>query len=157
MMTRNDPAAVLPAPSVELQFTVVAPSANVDPEPGEHVTAVLPLTTSPALALNATTRPATLVASALIGDGSESVGAVVSRTVTVNEPLPVLPAASVELQFTVVAPGANVEPEAGAHANAGLPLTASLALAANVTTWPAALVASTTMGEGSDSAGAVVS
>ncbi len=42
----------------------------------------------------------------------ENTGAVVSRTVTVNEPEDELPAASAAVTLTVVVPSANVEPDA---------------------------------------------
>src|SRR6266498_2270073 len=84
-------------------------------------------------------------------------GGVVSTTVTVNEPCPVLPCASVALHCTVVVPSGNVEPLAGVHVTATLPSTMSVALAVYVTTAPLALVASAVMFAGSVSAGGVVS
>ena len=45
-------------------------------------------------------------------------GGCVSLTVTMNEHLLVLPAASVAMQFTVVTPFANVEPDGGVHTTA---------------------------------------
>jgi hypothetical protein len=44
-------------------------------------------------------------------DGRLSCGAVVSRTVTGNEALALLPAASLAVHVTVVTPRGNVEPE----------------------------------------------
>jgi hypothetical protein len=84
-------------------------------------------------------------------------GAVVSRTVTVNEPVPVLPAASVAEQFTVVVPRANVDPDAFEQVTVGLVGFASLAVAVYVTTAPALLVASAVTSAGRLSCGGVVS
>jgi hypothetical protein len=56
------------------------------------------------------------------------VGGVVSRTVTVKVAVPVLFAASVAVQATVLVPSANVEPEAGEHVTGRSPLTASRAV-----------------------------
>lgn len=52
-------------------------------------------------------------------------GAVVSRTVTVKLPFAVLPWRSVELQFTVVEPIANVEPATGRQVMSAAPVAAS--------------------------------
>jgi hypothetical protein len=46
-------------------------------------------------------------------------GAVVSRTVTVKEPVAVFPAASLAEQFTVSVAIAKVLPEAGLHVTVG--------------------------------------
>ena len=46
-------------------------------------------------------------------------GAMVSCTVTVNDPAPVLPAVSVAEHATVVVPSGKVAPDAGAHVTAG--------------------------------------
>src|SRR5260370_24712880 len=61
-------------------------------------------------------------------------GGVVSRTVTWNEPVAVLPWASLALQFTVVRPSGNEEPELGVHVTPTVPSTRSVAVAVNVTT-----------------------
>ena len=57
-----------------------------------------------------------------------------SVTVTVNEPVDVLPAASDDEQVTVVTPIGNDEPEAGVQTTGRAPSTASSAEALNVTT-----------------------
>src|SRR5436190_21416522 len=62
------------------------------------------------------------------------VGGVVSLTVTVNEPVAVLPCASVALQFTVVVPRSNVEPDAGEQVTGTGPSMTSTAVAVHVTT-----------------------
>ena len=71
-----------------------------------QTTARAPSTASRAEALNVTTA---LVpeATTLIGAGSVSTGPVPSVTVTVNEPVEVLPAASDDEQVTVVTPIGN--------------------------------------------------
>ena len=79
-VTVKDPDAGFPCESVAEQLTVVVPSGNEDPDGGVHVTATEPSTRSFALAENVTCVPAGTVMS----DGRESVGAVVSFTVTVN-------------------------------------------------------------------------
>jgi hypothetical protein len=56
------------------------------------------------------------------------VGGVVSRTVTVNVFVAVLPAPSLAEQVTVVVPRANVELDAGLQVTGTFPLTASLAV-----------------------------
>src|SRR5258708_5073270 len=71
-------------------------------------------------------------------------GAVVSRTVMVNEPEDELPAASLAVRMTVVVPMGNVEPEAALEVSEVTP-TASVAVAAKLAVAPAALVASAVM------------
>src|SRR5258708_16548699 len=71
-------------------------------------------------------------------------GGVVSRTVTVSDPDPTLPCVSVDWQFTVVVPSAKIVPDAGVQVTSRPPSTASTAVAENVTTAPAGLVASAT-------------
>jgi hypothetical protein len=107
-VTVNEPVAVLPAPSVAVQVTVVAPRANSDPEAGVQTGVTDPETASDAVAgVYETAAPEGPVASAVTGEGRARVGAVVSRTVTVKPADTVLPAASVAVQVTVVAPRAN--------------------------------------------------
>jgi hypothetical protein len=65
----------------------------------------------------------------VIAPGRFIVGGVVSRTVTVKDPLAVLPAASDAEQATVVVPSGNVAPEAGVHVGVRAPLTSSDAVA----------------------------
>jgi hypothetical protein len=61
--------------------------------------------------------------------GQVIVGACVSFTVTVKEQLAVLPDASLTVQFTVVAPFANVEPDAGVQTGVPTPGQLSVAVA----------------------------
>src|SRR5258706_221521 len=79
-----------------------------------------------------------------------------SVTVTVKVLVAVLPAASFAVMVTVVVPRPNVLPETGEVVTVGA-LTASVAVGANVTTAPAALVASTMRLDCAAMIGAVVS
>ena len=72
-----------------------------------------------------TSAPDALVAVAWTELGSCSVGAIVSRTMTLNDSVVVLPCASVTLHVTVVDPTAKVEPEAVTHAGVRLPRVAT--------------------------------
>ena len=92
-----------------------------------------------------------------VGSVMEIVGAVVSFTVTVKLAEPVLPAASLAVQLTVVVPIGNVEAEAGLHVTGREPSTKSVAVAVNVTAAPAELVASTIISAGTVTVGEVVS
>ena len=153
----NEPVAVLPRSSEAVHVTVVVPIGNVEPEAGVHVTEREPSTRSVAVAVNETTLPAELVASNVILAGNVRVGAVVSLTVMVNDAVPVLPAASVALHVMVVVAIGNVEPEAGEHVAGRGPSTSSVAVAVNVTTLPAELVASNVILAGTVRIGGVVS
>src|ERR1051326_5996670 len=108
---------------VALQLTVVVPSGNVEPEEGLQTTGAL----SSAVAVYVTTAPAALVASAVMSDGSVSVGGLVT-TVTVNEPKLLFAKLSTASQFTVVTPGLNVEPDAGEQKTVGLGSRSSVAV-----------------------------
>ena len=156
-VTVNEPVLVFPRVSAAEQLTVVVAIGNVEPEAGVHVTGREPSTRSVAVAVNETTLPAELVASNVILDGNVSVGAVVSLTVMVKDPVPVLLAASVAEQFTVVVAIGNVEPEAGVHVTGTGPSTLSVAVAVYVTAAPDGPVASAVIGEGSVNTGGVVS
>ena len=93
----------------------------------------------------------------LAGLDMETVGSVVSCTVTVNDFAEVLPAASLAVHVTVVAPIGNVEPEAGVHVGPLVTPTLSVAVTVNVTRAPEALVACTVIGDGTVIVGGVVS
>jgi hypothetical protein len=101
---------VLPEASRVVNVPIVVPSANMLPDAGVAVTLTAPFTMSVALAENVTPAPAALVASAIRFAGAMIVGAVLSRTETVNEPVAAFPASSVAIASTVVIPSANVEP-----------------------------------------------
>jgi hypothetical protein len=111
-VTVKPPVAVLPAPSVAEQLTVVVPRGNVDPEGGVHDAGSEPETASVAPAEYVTVLPAAESASAVMFAGSSSEGGVVSWTVTEKDwAALVLPAASRAVQVTVVWPSGKVEPE----------------------------------------------
>ena len=62
------------------------------------------------------------------GAGTVTSGGVVSTTVTLKEAWPVLPAASVAEQVTVVSPKGKVSPEVASQVGVMAPSTSSLAL-----------------------------
>ncbi len=75
--------------------------------------------------------------------GKLSTGAIVSATVTLNEPVVALPASSTARQVTLLLPMPNVPPGRGVHVAVTMPSTASLAVTLKFATAPAALLAST--------------
>lgn len=111
-VTVEDDEPRLPAASVAVQVTVVVPNEKAEPEAGEQVVGKDPLTMSIAVAENVATAPAGPVASRPTGNPDiDTNGGVVSRTVTVEDAKPTLPAASVAVHLTTVVPSGNVEPE----------------------------------------------
>jgi len=108
------PVAVLPAASLEEQFTVVEPKPKDEPEAGTQFTPVEPSTRSLAEAEYVATAVEPEVLRVRLA-GKLSDGGVVSSTVTWKLPEAVLPAASLAEQFTDVVPKPKVEPEAGAQ------------------------------------------
>jgi hypothetical protein len=113
--------------SVALQVTVVVVAGNVEPLGGVHVTGRAPSMLSVAVAKNVNGAPVVPVASTVAFAGTVTTGAVVSTTVTVNVLVEMFVRLSAALQFTVVGPKANVDPLAGVHVTATLPLTLSVA------------------------------
>ena len=156
-VTVNDAVPVLPWASVALHVTVVIPRGNRDPEDGAQEGESAPSNRSEAVDENVTTAPPGPVASTVMGEGTDKEGGVVSRTVTWNDPVAVLPARSVAEQLTVEVPRGKVDPEAGEQAGVSEPSIASVAVAVYVTTAPLGPVASAEMSEGSESTGACVS
>src|SRR5437899_1207805 len=121
-----------PAPSTASlvdQFTVVVPSGKVGPEAGVQVGVSAPSTMSAAEALKVTAAPAELVASVVMFAGTVTAGGVVSRTVTVNAPVLVLPWVSAALQLTVVVPIGKVDPDTVLQVTGRRPSTMSAAVA----------------------------
>src|SRR5438270_8291393 len=96
--------------------TVVVSSWKAVPLGGVQVTGRSPSTRSVAVTVYVPTVVPGPVASAMIGGSGVTVntGGVVSTTVTVKLAVLVCPL-FVAVQFTVVVPSANVEPEAGVH------------------------------------------
>src|SRR6266571_1396767 len=119
--------AVSPRVSLAVHVTIVCPIANVEPDAGLHTTGRLPSTRSVAVgAGHDAVAPVGPVASTVMSLGIPlNAGGVVSCTVTVKLPVPVLLCTSFAEQFTVVVPSANVEPDAGAHVGAIEPSTMS--------------------------------
>ena len=151
--------AAFPAVSVAVHVTVVSPIMNVVPDAGRHDAVPVPSTASCVAGESyVTAAPAYEVASRIMSEGVPLMtGWVVSLTVILNEAVPVLPAASVAVQFTVILPKAKVEPEARSHAGVIEPSMASKAEAVKLTEAPLAPVASTIISDGTVTTGAVVS
>lgn len=149
----------LPRLSLATQVTVIAPSGNVDPEIGVQLTGRAPSTTSAAegAGVYVSAAPSDVNASSVVLAGTLTTGPFVSLIVTSNDPVAILPAASVAVQETAVVPIGNVEPLAGAHATTGAGLDPSLASTVKLTTAPFGPVASVTGTTGSCSVGATVS
>jgi hypothetical protein len=116
-VTVNEALAVLWCASVAEHVTVVVPSGNVDPEVWSQVTPTGPSTRSFAVGfVKVATAPDALVASTVMFAGTpESIGGVVSTTVTWNEAVAVFPAGSLAVQVTVVVPSGNLDPDGGVH------------------------------------------
>jgi hypothetical protein len=143
---------VLPEASVEEHETIVVPTPNWDPDAGEHVIAGAASTSSLTVAVYVTASPAGSFVLTFEGPLMLTVGEVVSLTVTRKLPaLEFVP--SLALQFTVVVPRTNVEPDAGVQFTEGDPATASAAEAEKATTAPSAPAAGCTMFPGSVSTG----
>jgi hypothetical protein len=155
-VTVNPRLVALPASSVAVQVTAVDPTGKVDPDAGVQEMAGLASAASDADRPEYdTVVPAALVASAVTGPGTERVGAVVSRTVTVKLPVSVFPPASVAVQPTVVAPRGKVDPEARVHETDTE--DQSVAVAEKETAAPDGEVASAARLPGTESTGGVVS
>ena len=107
----------------------------MSPEVWSQFGVIEPSTRSLAVGLNETAAPEGPVASAVTSSAPEIIGAVVSCTVTWNDPLAV---PSCDSHSTVVSPSGNVEPESGEQF-AGFP---SWSVAENVKTAPPGPVAS---------------
>src|SRR5439155_1042791 len=156
-VTVKEAAPLLPFVSAAVQFTGVAPSGKVDALAGVHVTGRGPSTRSVAVAVKLNTAPVALVASTVAFAGTVTTGPVVSVTVTVNDAAPLLPLASVAVQWTVVGPSGKVDPLAGVQVTGRDPSTTSLAVAVKVNAAPVAAVASTVALAGTVTKGPVVS
>jgi hypothetical protein len=120
-VTVNEQVAVLFDASVTVQSTVVVPFGNTEPDAGAQ-TVVAPGQLSFMVGLKVTTAeqlPGSVLTVMLAGH--VIVGGILSTTVTVNEQLAVLPAASLAVQVTVVVPMAKAAPLAGAQTAAPTP------------------------------------
>lgn len=107
------PEATFPAASAAEQLTTVTPSGKTLPDVRVHVGVTAPPTMSRAVAVKVTALPCGPVASTVMLAGTVTTGGLLSRTVTSNDPVPVLLALSVAEHVTVVVPSRNVDPEAG--------------------------------------------
>ncbi len=135
-VTTKPAEPVLPAASVIEQVTVVVPSAKTDAEEGGQVGRAGAVDGVGGRGGEASRRRRRRsVASAVMSAGTVTAGAVVSSTVTMNDPVPVLPAASVAEQLTVVVPRANT-PAGGVQVTSTLPSTRSVAVAVKLTVAP---------------------
>ena len=79
--------------------------------------------------------PEAPVASTLASPGRLRTGSVVSSTVTVNEPVVLLPESSTAVHVTNVAPRGNLRPDAGEQATVGDGSTTSEAVASGGSTF----------------------
>jgi hypothetical protein len=108
------------------------PKGKLDPEGGVQVGAPTPGQLSVAVAVYVVVAEQFASAVRVLLAGQVTTGFWLSVTVTVNEQLPSLPAASVALHVTVVVPTGNEEPDAGSHVTAPTPGQLSVAVAVYV-------------------------
>jgi len=111
---------------VAVHSTVVSPKANGEPDAGVQVTGTVPSVLSVAVAMKVAVAPEASAADEEMAVGNDNIGPVPSVTVTVNDPVAVLFAASDALQLTVVAPTMNVEPDTGVQVTGTTPLMLSV-------------------------------
>jgi hypothetical protein len=104
-----------PAASLAVQETVLVPTANVLPDGGVQLAAIMPSHASLARVVKLTTAPLAPLADTVLFVGQVMVGAVVSAMVTLKLQLLALPAAVVAVHVTVVWPFEKTLPEAGVH------------------------------------------
>jgi hypothetical protein len=102
----------LPAASVALHVTVFDPTANVEPDEGTQ-TLVTPGQLSEPVGSGNVTVVSVPVAQTCTLLGQVIVGVSMSRMITWNVQLLLLPAPSVAVQVTLLVPLLNVEPEGG--------------------------------------------
>jgi hypothetical protein len=116
-------------PSEAVQFTVVVPTGNVEPDGGlQLTTGGLPLS-SVAETEYVTTAPVPdVLAEMLAGTVNEGGSVSANVTVTVKEDDPVFEWLSVALQVTVVTVTAKLVPDCGLQLTATLPSTRSVAV-----------------------------
>jgi hypothetical protein len=148
-VTLKLPFAVLLLLSVAVQFTVVEPIGNVEPDGGLQLVVGEPETASLAVAEYVTVLPADESASTVMFPGKLSVGFVVSWTVTLKDAEVLWPELSLAVHVTGVVPIAKSEPEGWSQLTLTLPLL-SLAATEKLTLAPLPLVASAVMLPGVD-------
>ena len=150
------PVAPLPDASVAVQVTEVVPTAKVEPEAGRQPTTGAGSTTSDADGVaNETAMPS---GPGALADGEgrpPRSGAVVSTTVTANEPVALAPAVSVASHAIVVVPRPRRSPGAGVQSTAGSGSSSvSVAVATNAAVQPPVVLPSTVVLPGRSSSGA---
>jgi hypothetical protein len=107
-----------PALFVAEHVTVVVVIANVEPDTGAHVTVSVPSAKSVAVGfVNVTAAPLALVAGVEMSAGTPVIVGAVSVTVTLNVAVASFVLLATAVHVTVVVVIANVEPDAGVHAN----------------------------------------
>jgi len=151
ILTVKEQVAVFWPASIAVHATVVVPFEKVEPEGGLQFT-IAPEQLSVALAVKLT-----MVAHspggawARMSPGQLRLGAWVSLTVTVNAQLVAFCELSVVVQFTVVIPCGNSEPEGGVHETFMPPLEQlSVAVARKLTRalhWPAIVLVTMLAGQ----------
>jgi hypothetical protein len=129
-ITVNEQEDMLLEASLAVQVTVVVPTGKLEPDAGLQLGVPTPGQLSVAVgALYVTTAEHWPIGALVLTLAGQVIdGACVSLTVTVNEQLAELPAASITLQLTVVVPFGNVEPEAGLHVTEPMPGQLSVAV-----------------------------
>jgi hypothetical protein len=121
--------ALLPCASVAVQFTVVVPTGNVEPDVGVQPTRSVPSTRSVAVGfVYVTATPVGPPCAVMLGGVPLMTGAVVSWTVTLKFDCELLPNESVAVQITFVVVIAKTDPEPGWQFGTREPPVAALAL-----------------------------
>jgi hypothetical protein len=105
--------AVLPDPSVAVQFTVVAPLENVAPDGGTQTTVGVENASVASAVKFTTVEHAPGSALRVMSAGQLIIGGSESTTVTLKLLVRVLPAASVAILLTMVVPSGKDEPDGG--------------------------------------------
>ena len=108
----NEHAEVFPEASVAMEFTVVVPTGNTDPEDGFEITEEEQLSVDSMLKFTTALHEPESVFTFIV-PGQVITGSSLSVTVTVNVQVDVLPAASVAVDVTEVVPIGKIVPEAG--------------------------------------------
>jgi hypothetical protein len=118
--------AVRPAASRAVAVTVVVPRLNVEPDSGLYVIVAPQLSVAVAANVTAAVQALGAVFTVML-DGQAIVGFWLSTTVTRNVQVAVRPERSVAITVTVVAPKANVLPEAGLYVKVAPQLSVAVA------------------------------
>jgi hypothetical protein len=146
-------------PSLAVHVTTVVPTAKCVPDAGRQVTGGEPATASDAVAPPYETfAPPESPVVTLTSAGTDTTGAVVSATVTLNVCWPeTLFDASFAVHATAVVPSGKLSPDEWSHVTDGAGSTRSVAVTEKGTFAPEALVASAVTALGTDNVGGVES